>query len=464
MIIPGQAASLFADVGPSIFRTRLLNGLSGLGDSIVSNFGIQHKEFGSVNNPFAAKVAGTGVIYKNGKPDIATSNSDPNIFSAQDGTTLHWGDEQPGYLYAKADWYETTYQQFLDMVNRNAGDTQAIAYNLDNALAYNPENLFPAAEVLGLTPQDAATYIFKNSGAYSKAQIADLLSKASLAQASVIAMQASVKNMFSNARQHDQQAIDIENNLLEQAKSIFKAQPNTFAITSVISTVDQSTLDALNQVAGLQMVSYYANDSTLTESTQNALDKTATAAISIATDSDTAAQDVAAAQTALQDALLNVDATEIQNTIDNIGFVPVTVTTTKVDGSTNISITGDANNSIALTNQIATLTNAISELERQAIENQAVATQKAAEETKARADELAALAAAAQDAITKATNRAAAEAEATILREQAFFAAQAAAKAKAEADAAAAKNDSVNVSKLPTLLLIAGAAFILGKI
>ena len=461
MIIPGQAASLFADTGPSVYRTRLLQGLSGLGESIVSTYGGQQpKEFGSLKNPFAAKVAGTGVIYKNGKPDIATSNSDPNIFSAQDGTTLHWGDEQPGYLYAKADWYETTYQQFLDMVKRNAGDNQAIAYNLDNALAYNPENLFPAADVLEMTPEDAATFIFKNSGAYSKQQIADLLSKAALAQASVTAMQASVKNMFSNARQHDQQAVDTENNLLEQAKSIFKAQPNTFAITSVISTVDQSTLDALNQVAGLQMVSYYANDSALTASTQNALDKTATAAISIATNSDTAAADVDKAKTALTDALSNVDVTEIKNTLDTIGFTPVTITTTKVDGSPNISITGDANNSIALTNQIATLTNAISDLEKQAIADKAAATAAAAVAAKDQADALAKAAADAQAAIQTAADQAAAAAIAA----QAKAAADVAAKAKAEADAAAAKNNNVNVSKLPTLLLIAGAAFILGKI
>jgi hypothetical protein len=461
MIIPGQAQALFPATGPSVYRTSLLHGLSGLGDSNLPATGLEQ---GSSKNPFASKVAGKGVIYKNGKPDIATSNSDPNIFQTQDGTTLHWGDEQPGYLYAKADWYETTYQQFLDMVNRNAGDTQAIAYNLDNALAYNPENLFPAAEVLGMTPEDAATYIFKNSGAYSKAQIADLLSKAALAQASVTAMQASVKNMFSNARQHDQQAVDIENSLLEQAKSIFKAQPNTFAITSVISTVDQSTLDALNQVAGLQMVSYYANDSTLTASTQNALDKTATAAISIATNSDTAAADVNAAKTAITDTLSNVDVNEIKNTLDNIGFTPVTVTTKKVDGSTNISITGDANNSIALTNQIATLTNAISDLEKQAIADKAAATAAAAAAAKAQADALAKAAADAQAAIKTAADKAAADAEAAIKREQAFFAAQAAAKAKADADAAAAKNNSVNASKLPTLLWIAGAAFILGKL
>lgn len=266
--------------------------------------------------------------------------------------------------------------------------------------------------------------------------------------------------MFSNARQHDQQAVDIENNLLEQAKNIFKAQPNTFAITSVISTVDQSTLDALNQVAGLQMVSYYANDSTLTASTQNALDKTATAAISIATNSDTAEKDVAAAQTALQDAISNVDVAEIQNTIDNIGFVPVTVTTTKVDGSPNISITGDANNSIALTNQIATLTNQISDLEKQAIADKAAATAAAAAAAKAQADALAKAAADAQAAIQTAADQAAAAAIAA----QAKAAADAAAKAKADAAAAAAQNNSVNASKLPTLLLIAGAAFILGKI
>lgn len=448
---------MFPDVGPSIFRTSLLHGFSGLGDANLPATGLA---LGSNKNPFAKKIDGTGVIYKNGKPDIATSNSDPNIFLAQDGTTLHWGDEQPGYLYAKADWYETTYQQFLDMVNRNAGNKKDIAYNLDNALAYNPENLFPAADVLGLSPEDAATFIFSNSGAYSKQEIADLLSKAALNQASITAMQASVNNMFSNARQHDQQAIDTENSLLDQAKNIFKAQPNTFAITSVISTVDQSTLDALNQVAGLQMVSYYANDKTLSNSTQNALDKTATAAISIATNSNTAEADVNKAKIAINDALSNVDVTEIKNTLDNIGFTPVTVTTTKVDGSPSISITGDANNSIALTNQIATLTNAISDLEKQAIADKAAAAAAAAAAAKAQADALAKAAADAQAAIKTAADQAAAAAIAA----QAKAAADAAAKAKAEADAAAKAKNGVMTGNLTPLLWVAGAAFLLGKI